>query len=108
MAELRTFGGVVSQARKTKSMTQKQLTELIKRENGESISPQYMNDIEHDRRLPSSDVIVQIAKALDLNADSLHFLAGKWPGDLSPQNVSSKKVEELMIAFRKTVGAAGR
>ncbi len=101
MSRPQTFGEFVSQARKAKGMTQKQLTEKIKREDGDPISPQYMNDIEHDRRLPSSEIILQLASVLELSPDYLHFLAGKWPGDISPGKANQKDVEKLMVAFRK-------
>lgn len=101
MSKPQTFGEFVSLARKAKGMTQKQLTEKVKREDGDSISPQYMNDIEHDRRSPSSEIILQLASVLDLNPDYLHFLAGRWPGDVSPESMKEKDVVQLMVAFRK-------
>ncbi|MDO8776891.1 MAG: helix-turn-helix transcriptional regulator [Burkholderiaceae bacterium] len=98
-----TFGKTVSNARKAREINQKQLAERIKREDGEPISPQYLNDIEHDRRSPSSEVILQIAELLDLDADYLHFLAKKWPEDLSSSDAKPEDVRKLMVAFRKSV-----
>jgi transcriptional regulator with XRE-family HTH domain len=97
------FGKVVSHARKAKEMNQKQLAEAIKREDGEPISPQYLNDIEHERRIPSTDVIRQIAEILSLDADYLHFLARKWPDDLVAGSVTPQQVQKLMVAFRRTI-----
>ena len=54
-----TFGRASSQARKALGWSQKELAQKILRADGESISPQYLNDIEHDRRSPSSDRMVQ-------------------------------------------------
>lgn len=98
-----TFGNLVSKTRKSKEINQKQLAELIKREDGEPISPQYLNDIEHDRRSPSSEVIVQIATVLSLDADYLHFLAKKWPEDLATGSASPEEVRNLMVAFRRSI-----
>lgn len=97
------FGKVVSHARKARQMNQKQLAEAIKREDGEPISPQYLNDIEHDRRIPSTDVIKQIAEILAVDADYLHFLARKWPDDLAAGAVTPQQVQKLMVAFRKQI-----
>lgn len=85
-------------------MSQKDLAARIKREDGESISPQYLNDIEHDRRSPSSDLMVQqFAKVLGLDPDYLYYLAGKLPSDIVNKNLPPEKVQELMVAFRKDI-----
>ncbi len=46
--EPKTFGTYISDRRKKMGLSQKQLSELIVREEGGTISPQYLNDIEHD------------------------------------------------------------
>ena len=62
------------------NLSQKQLAEKIQREDGETISPQYLNDIEQDRRAPTSDrLVAQFAEALDLKSDYLHYLNGRFP-----------------------------
>lgn len=94
-----TFGNYVTDVRKRVGLNQKQLAERIKRE-GQPISPQYLNDIEHDRRTPSSDVIRGIADALSLDRDYLHYLARKWPDDLAQGTLEPDQVRELMFAFR--------
>ena len=53
-----TFGGAISEARKAKGWALKDLASRVLREDEEAISPQYLNDIEHDRRSPSSDSMV--------------------------------------------------
>src|SRR3990172_9038072 len=47
-----TFGQFVAEKRKEAGLSQKQLAAMIKKEDGQSSSPQYLNDIEHDRRSP--------------------------------------------------------
>ena len=54
-AIVKTFGGAISEARKAKGWALKDLASRVLREDKEAISPQYLNDIEHDRRSPSSD-----------------------------------------------------
>jgi ribosome-binding protein aMBF1 (putative translation factor) len=104
MAEQETkFGQAISQARKKLGWSQKELAKKILREDGEAISPQYLNDIEHDRRSPSSDRMVnQFADVLEIKADWLYYLAGKFPIDLRKKNLSENDVSNLMVAFRKT------
>ena len=97
------FGQYVSESRKSKVMSQKELASQIKREDGEPISPQYLNDIEHDRRSPPSEIISQIAEVLALDPFYLHLLAKKWPEDVNAEKLKPVKVQELMTAFRKTV-----
>jgi transcriptional regulator with XRE-family HTH domain len=41
------------------------------------ITPSYLSDIEYDRRVPSEDVLSQLAKALNLELDHLMALAGR-------------------------------
>jgi transcriptional regulator with XRE-family HTH domain len=41
------------------------------------LSPSYINDIEYDRRIPSENVLMQIADLLDLDADQLLGAAGR-------------------------------
>jgi transcriptional regulator with XRE-family HTH domain len=97
-----TFGSLISDGRKKKQITQKELAALIKREDGVAISPQYLNDIEHDRRSPSSDFLVkQFAKILSLDSDYLYFLAGRIPTDIASNAAGPERVQQAMIAFRR-------
>jgi transcriptional regulator with XRE-family HTH domain len=99
-----TFGAYIAEARKVLKMSQKELAARIKREeDGQPISPQYLNDIERDRRNPSSDhLIQQFADVLKLKADYLHYLVGKLPDEIRRKNLSVKDVEKAFMAFRKT------
>lgn len=99
-----TFGGYIADARKKKKMSQKELAMLILREEDQKpISPQYLNDIEHDRRSPTSDSLIeQFAKILEIDTDHLHYLAGQLPADIRQKNLSAEAVKEAFTAFRKT------
>ncbi len=97
-----TFGRAISEARKKLGWSQKELASRIRREDDEPISPQYLNDIEHDRRSPSSDRMVrQFSEVLQMEADWLYYLAGKFPTDERERNLSEKEVVRGMVAFRK-------
>ncbi|SET90780.1 helix-turn-helix domain-containing protein, partial [Oceanicella actignis] len=55
-----TFGRAIAKARKAAGLSQKELAaRVMKEEGGGSISPQYLNDIEHDRRSPSSSHLIR-------------------------------------------------
>ena len=64
---MKTFGTLISEARRTKGLSQKDLASKVKKEDGQAISAQYFNDIEHDRRNPPSEfLIAQIAERLPI------------------------------------------
>lgn len=100
-----TFGQTIAKARKNKGLSQKELAAMIvKEEDGSSISPQYLNDIEHDRRSPTSDHLIrQFAKALSLQEEVLFFLAGKIPDDMRRNAQNPAEVAKAFINFRKAI-----
>ena len=100
-AEDKTFGGAISDARKAKGWALKDLAAKVLREDEGPISPQYLNDIEHDRRSPSSDRMVQqFAEVLDINQDWLYYLAGRFPKNVRDEKLTEQQVAEKMLAFR--------
>ena len=104
----KTFGGAISEARKSKGWALKELAARVRREDDEPISPQYLNDIEHDRRSPSSDRMVQqFADALGIDRDWLYYLAGRFPDDIRDKKLSEEQVSEVMVAFRRTLDKKG-
>lgn len=103
-----TLGQKISEARKSKGLSQKQLAAEIRRDDGTPISPQYLNDIEHDRRKPSSDYLVQqFATLLGVDPDYLYYLADRFPEDLRDGRLSPKDVSDVMRAFRKSSSKKG-
>jgi transcriptional regulator with XRE-family HTH domain len=75
--DLSSFGAAIASARKSKGWSQKELAAKIIKEDGESITPQYLNDIEHDRRSPSSDHLVgEFARVLKIDAEALFAAIG--------------------------------
>ena len=101
--ETQTFGRVIASKRKELKLSQKELAEKILKEDAEPITPQYLNDIEHDRRNPSSDQLVsQFAEKLQLQSDYLYFLAGRMPADLRHKRLTPEAVTKAMTAFRRS------
>jgi transcriptional regulator with XRE-family HTH domain len=105
MKYMKTFGTFISEARRTKGLSQKELAALVKKEDGQAISAQYLNDIEHARRNPPSEFLIgQFAKALGVSKDALCLVAGTVPNDLQKVIANEpERVEAAFKAFRKAV-----
>ena len=104
-----TFGEVITRARKDKKLSQKQVAAGTLKEDGQAISAQYLNDIEHDRRNPPSEYIVrQLADALDLDLDYLLFLAGRFPADVLEMSRDQEGIKTAMKAFRSSLRGQSR
>ena len=99
-----TFGEAITRARKEKKLSQKQVAAGTLKEDGQAISAQYLNDIEHDRRNPPSEYIVgQLANTLDLDLDYLLFLAGRFPADVLEMSRDQEGIKTAMKAFRSSL-----
>jgi transcriptional regulator with XRE-family HTH domain len=100
------FGQIIADARKRLGTSQKELAERIKKEDGEAISPQYLNDIERDRRNPPSEyLIIQFAKELKLSKNYLLLAAGTLPQELREKVGDSDPVavEQAFRLFRRKI-----
>jgi len=100
-----TFGQAISKARRALGLSQKELaTRVMKEEDGGAISPQYLNDIEHDRRSPTSDHLIrQFATVLAVDEGYLFVLAGKIPDELRRAANDQDKIVAAFTNFRKTL-----
>lgn len=99
-----TFGQTISEARKQANLSQRQLAALVTKEDGHSISPQYLNDIERDRRnAPSDHLIEQFAEVLGISEYVLYHQAGEVPRDLRDADADDERVVEAWTAFRRTL-----
>ena len=99
-----TVGKAIARARKGLGISQKELAGRIRKEDGSSISPQYLNDIERDRRNPPSPYLLdQFARELNLSHDYLHFLARQLPEDIVSGDYEPDQVESAFKAFRKAL-----
>jgi transcriptional regulator with XRE-family HTH domain len=98
------FGRAIASKRKDLGLSQKDLAGKIIKEDGMPITPQYLNDIEHDRRSPSSEHIVkQFADVLGISPNVLYWLAGRVPRDLAEKNIPPERIDKAFAAFRKTI-----
>ena len=99
-----TFGQALAQARRRAGLSQREVAARIRKEDGEPISPQYLNDLERDRRNPpAKHLLAQFAELLDLPPDYLDFLAGQLPQDLRDQNYAPDEVQAAFHAFRRSL-----
>ncbi|MEX2177770.1 MAG: helix-turn-helix transcriptional regulator [Gemmatimonadaceae bacterium] len=101
--DAQSFGDVVAAERKRRVWSLRELADRVPSEKGSPISPQYLNDIEHNRRVPAELVIEGLAKALGLTKDYLFHLAGKLPPDLAAKGSSPAVIEQAYKAFRKNL-----
>jgi transcriptional regulator with XRE-family HTH domain len=102
--DLASFGRAIASARKVKQLSQKELSALIRKEDGEPITPQYLNDIEHDRRSPSGDHLVkQFAKVLGIDINVLFSTIGMLSEEdrRLVKRATPEQINEAFVAFRK-------
>lgn len=99
-----TFGRVLNEARKKAGLTQRELAARIKKEDGEPISAPYLHDLEHgNRNPPSSHLIKQMAKALEVDVDVLYYWAGVLPDDVRRTDIDDRRIVAAFRAFRKEI-----
>jgi hypothetical protein len=58
---MKTFGQVIMEARKKAGLTQKEVAERLRREDGRKVLPPYLNDLEHDWRYPPENSVIDQA-----------------------------------------------
>jgi transcriptional regulator with XRE-family HTH domain len=93
----RSFGQIVKKGRKDAGFSQRELASLIRKQDGTAISAVYLNDIEHNRRSPSSDhLIEQFAKVLSIRRELLYHAARRLP----PSCVKVKGDNEIIFAYQ--------
>ncbi|MCK1705038.1 helix-turn-helix transcriptional regulator [Bradyrhizobium sp. 146] len=102
--DMSSFGRAIASARKQRAMSQKELAAKIVKEDGEAITPQYLNDIEHDRRSPSSDHLVsEFARVLKIDPLALYGLIGMLPEQDRKliRKSTPDQVNQAFVAFRR-------
>jgi transcriptional regulator with XRE-family HTH domain len=97
-----TFGETVAKERKLVGLSQKELATRILKEDGAPISPQYLNDLEHDRRSPPpQNLLQQFARELNIPFEYLLYLARELPHDLP--DGKPQQVKAAFQAFRRVL-----
>lgn len=102
----KSIGQTIREARVKAGKTQKELAaQIFRKEEGQdeekSIAPQYLNDIEHDRRIPPEYITRQMARILGLDSDHLVFLAGSVPEHILKGGISEEAAKEAVKVFRQ-------
>jgi transcriptional regulator with XRE-family HTH domain len=91
------FGAKIAEARKAAGLSQKELAGKIGK------SPQYLNDIEHGKRNPDSEELIEsLAKALNMDAAVFYYMARRLPPDIKP-GFTDEKIVSAYKAFRKAL-----
>ena len=100
-----TFGQYISKRRKELGLSQKELAEKILKEDGSHISPQYLNDLERNRRNPPGEHLLhQFSIVLSIDEDFLSYLTDGLPADARRLSDDPQQVADALRAFRKTLG----
>jgi len=98
------LGETISAARKKRGYSQKELAENLMKDEGGAISAQYLNDIEHDRRQPSSESLLRrLAEVLEIPIEVLLYQVGRLPADVQGQNASPERIQAAYQAFRRNI-----
>jgi transcriptional regulator with XRE-family HTH domain len=104
-----TFGRIIAKARQETNLNQKQLAALIKKENGIAISAPYLNDIEHDRRTPSSDYMIkEFSRVLQIPAEILYYAARRVPAYAYRSQYNEERVIAAFKAFQRELHGKAR
>ncbi|MFD3458236.1 multiprotein-bridging factor 1 family protein [Nocardia fluminea] len=85
-----TLGQQIRSARLAADLSLRELARRIER------APSYMNDIEHDRRVPSESVLADLAAALSLDLDQLLATAGRV-GEGAEQYMKSQPMAGMLL-----------
>jgi HTH-type transcriptional regulator, competence development regulator len=97
-----TLGDRIRIGRARKHLTLRQLAEAIHR------SASFLSDIENGRRLPSDEVLKELATELDLDEDDLLAAAGRVAPEVSDYLRSNPEAARLFRALSTNrVGAQG-
>jgi transcriptional regulator with XRE-family HTH domain len=100
---MKTFGRVVVAARKAAGLKQKDVAARLHRVDGRKVMAPYLNDLEHDRRNPPENAILdQLGKLLGVSVDILYFYARRLPGDVA-RDFDDRAIEAAYHAFRETL-----
>ena len=100
---MKSFGQIITEARKRAGLTQKEVAGRLKREDGRIVDAPYLKAMEHDRRYPPSNHLIdQLAENLGVAADLLYFRAKRLPADIK-RDVNNEQVEVAYQAFRKAL-----
>ena len=103
---MKTFGQAIVAARKNARLTQKAVAARLRRSDGRAVMPPYLNDLEHDRRHPPENTVIeQLAEVLNVSPDLLYFYARRLPANVEG-DLDEGSIEAAYRAFRKELRQA--
>lgn len=98
-----TIGSIITARRTELGLTQMDLAAKTRKRDGRPVSPQYLCDIEKDRRsLPVGPVMDSLAEALEMDREVFYYFAGALPPECRP-DVSHERIRAAFSAFREAV-----
>lgn len=98
------FGQVIKNAREDLGIRQIDLAQRIRLEDGRSMSPTYLHDIENNRRVPTSpSLILQFSEILRIPSDVLFYIVGELPPDIKGASDDFHHIQKAYKAMRKTL-----
>ena len=96
------LGDIINQERRARRWSLRQLAAQVHKEDGTPISPQYLNDIELNRRIPAPHVLRELAQLLELDEDHMLMLAGGGEAVVRKYFETHREREEAVVdLFRK-------
>jgi transcriptional regulator with XRE-family HTH domain len=98
---------LITRRRRELGLHLKDLSKQVKKSDGSSISVQYMDDMEKGRRIPTPELLPQLAEALELPADLLYFVLGLLPPDIQSLATTPEQVLSAVQAFRRALESLG-
>jgi transcriptional regulator with XRE-family HTH domain len=101
------LGDIINEARRTRRWSLRQLAEQIKKEDGTSITPQYLNDIELNRRSPSQHVLSELARVLEIDRDYLLRIVGEAEAVVREYFEEYPEQEEAVMRLFRVAEARG-
>jgi transcriptional regulator with XRE-family HTH domain len=99
-----TTGEIIREHRKALGLTLRQLADRILKDDGTPLSPQYLCDVEADRRIIANPLLVrELAAELGVPAEVLWY--GTLPEVLrSDRDVPPQRIVNAFAAFRRSLG----
>ncbi len=104
-----TFGQYLAKKRKEKGWNLRHMASLIKKEDGQPISYQYISELENGRRNPPSDYIIErIAEVLKVPAGILFIKARRVPAylDIEDEGTADAAWQAFQHGLRQPAQAA--
>lgn len=91
--EPKTLGQVIAQAREERGLTLREAAALIRKEDGKSITHQYLSELENCRRVPSDKVAEELIRVFGIPRSYIYLLMKRLPSEfpsaLTPQQADA-------------------